>query len=69
MEKFLINLSLSLSLSGIRQTSRVPRGRNMQRKRWGWRRGAPGLVQCRGERGSGTVVSVCLIPDGNTCVS
>jgi len=51
----------------IRQTSRVPRMRScMQRKRRGWRRGAPVVEQCRGERGSGTVVGVCLVPGFDT---
>ena len=43
-------------------------GKGTQRKRWGWRGGAPGLVQCRGERRSGTVVGVCLVPGRVECV-
>ena len=36
----------------------------MQRKDVGGRRSAPGMVQCRGTRRRGTVVSVCLVPEG-----
>ena len=34
----------------------------MQRERRGGRRSAPGVVQGRGEKGSGTGVGVCLVP-------
>ena len=30
----------------------------------GWGGGAPGMVQCRGAGRWGTVVSVCLVPEG-----
>ena len=40
----------------------------MQRKRWGGEVERTGMVQCRGTWGWGTVVVVCLVPEGNVGV-
>ena len=47
-----------------RHSVRMRVGRCMQRKSWGGEVERTGMVQCRGTGRWGTVVGVCLVPEG-----